>query len=142
MYFRLYLSNYINRNKLDYYKYLDSFRRDDNYEDWVVFILNGVEETALKTIELIKSILDEINNFSYELQLNLPKIYSDELIKCLFYEAYTKISYVEKSCGVTRQTASVYLNKLVDVGLLESEKIGREVIYKNTRLINILKEFK
>ena len=138
----LYLSNYINRNKLDYYKYLDSFRRDDNYEDWVVFILNGVEETSLKTIELIKSILDEINNFSYELQLKLPKIYSDELINCLFFEAYTKISYVEKSCGVTRQTASVYLNKLVDVGLLESEKIGREVIYKNTRLVNILKEFK
>lgn len=55
-------------------------------------------------------------------------------------EVYTKISYIEKTCDVTRITATSYLNQLEEIGLLESKKIGREKIYKNTRLINLLAE--
>ena len=71
----------------------------------------------------------------------LPKIYSNELFNSLFFEVYTKINYIEDRCGVTRQTAATYLNQLVDAGLLEYEKIGRESIYKNIRLINLLGKF-
>ena len=71
----------------------------------------------------------------------LPKIYSDELLDSLFYEVYTKIGYIEDRCSVTRQTAATYLNSLVDVGLLEYEKVGRESIYKNVRLIDLLSNF-
>lgn len=70
----------------------------------------------------------------------LPKIYSKELLESLFYEVYTKISYIEKACNVTRITATSYLNQLEEINLLESEKIGREKIYKNTRLIKLLSE--
>ena len=59
----------------------------------------------------------------------------------LFFEVYTRINYIEQSCGVTRQTAATYLNQLVDAGLLEYEKVGRESIYKNTRLIELLSKF-
>ena len=71
----------------------------------------------------------------------LPKIYSDELLDSLFFEVYTRINYIENRCGVTRQTAATYLSQLVEVGLLDYEKIGRESIYKNTRLIDLLKKF-
>jgi len=137
----LYLSNYINNNKLEYYRLFTSFREEDNYEDWIIYILKGIEETSRNTIDLIKLILNEMNSYKEEFITKLPKIYSDELLDSLFYEVYTRINYIEDKCGVTRQTAATYLNQLVDAGLLEYEKIGRESIYKNTRLINLLSNF-
>lgn len=137
----LYLSNYINNNKLDYYRLFTSFREEDNYEDWILYILKGIEETAKNTIELIKSIQNEMNSYKEEFMTKLPKVYSDELLDSLFYEVYTRINYIEEKCGVTRQTAASYLNQLVEVGLLEYEKVGRESIYKNTRLLNLLSKF-
>ncbi len=137
----LYLSNYINKNKDTYYKLFTEFRENDNYEDWIIYILNGIEETAKNTIELIKQIQNEMKTYQEEFMTKLPKIYSNELLDALFYEVYTKITYIEEKCGVTRQTAATYLNNLVDAGLLEFEKVGRESIYKNTRLINLLSKF-
>ena len=82
-----------------------------------------------------------MNSYKVEFMKKLPKIYSDELLDSLFFEVYTKINYIETRCGVTRQTASTYLNGLVEAGLLDYEKVGRESIYKNTRLINLLRKF-
>ena len=137
----LYLSNYINRNKSDYYRLFTEFRENNNYEDWIIYILKGIEETSKNTIELIKLIQREMESYKEEFMTKLPKIYSDELLDSLFYEVYTRINYIEERCGVTRQTASTHLNQLVEAGLLEYEKIGRESIYKNTRLINLLSSF-
>ncbi len=137
----LYLSNYINKNKDIYYKLFTEFREKNNYEDWIIYILKGVEETSKYTIELIKRIQSEMESYKEEFMTKLPKIYSDELLDSLFYEVYTRINYIEQRCGVTRQTAAVYLNQLVDAGLLEYEKVGRESIYKNTKLIDLLSKF-
>ena len=137
----LYLSNYINKNKEQYYKLFTEFRENDNYEDWVIYILKGIEETSKNTIELIKLIQNEMKSYKQEFIEKLPKIYSDELLDSLFFEVYTRINYIEDRCDVTRQTAATYLNSLVDAGLLEFEKVGRESIYKNTRLINLLSKF-
>lgn len=137
----LYLSNYINKNKEEYYRLFTEFRENNNYEGWIIYILNGIEETSKNTIELIKLIQSEILSYKEEFMTKLPKIYSDELLDSLFFEVYTKISYIENRCGVTRQTAAIYLNSLVDAGLLEYEKVGRESIYKNTRLIDLLRNF-
>ena len=137
----LYLSNYINKNKNDYYKLFNEFRENNNYEDWIIYILKGIEETSKNTIELIKQIQSEMESFKEEFMVKLPKIYSDELLYSLFFEVYTRINYIEDRCGVTRQTATNYLNQLNDAGLLEYEKVGRESIYKNTRLIELLRKF-
>ena len=117
------------------------FRENDNYENWIIYILKGIEETSKNTIELIKLIQNEMESYKEEFITKLPKIYSDELLDSLFFEVYTRISYIEKRCNVTRQTAATYLNSLVDAGLLEFEKVGRESIYKNIRLIDLLKLF-
>ena len=82
-----------------------------------------------------------MESYKEEFLTKLPKIYSDELLDSLFFEVYTRINYIEDRCGVTRQTAATYLNSLVDAGLLEFEKVGRESIYKNTRLIDLLSNF-
>jgi len=137
----LYLSNYINKNKSDYYKLFNEFRENNNYEDWIIYILKGIEETSKNTIELIKQIQSEMESYKEEFMVKLPKIYSDELLYSLFFEVYTRINYIEDRCGVTRQTATNYLNQLTDAGLLEYEKVGRESIYKNTRLIELLRKF-
>ena len=137
----LYLSNYINKNKSEYYRLFTEFREKGNYEDWIIYILKGIEETSKNTIELIKQIQSEMESYKEEFMTKLPKIYSDELLNSLFYEVYTRINYIEDRCGVTRQTAATYLNSLVDAGLLEYEKVGRERIYKNIRLIELLSKF-
>lgn len=136
----LYLSKYINKTKQEYYKLFKEVRDNNNFEDWILYILKGIEITSKETIELIEKIQAEMKNYKEEFRSKLPKIYSKELLESLFYEVYTKISYIEKACDVTRITATSYLNQLEEIGLLESEKIGREKIYKNTILISLLSE--
>lgn len=136
----LYLSKYINKTKQEYYKLFNEVRDNNNFEDWILYILKGIEITSKETIELIEKIQTEIKNYKEDFRSKLPKIYSKELLESLFYEVYTKIAYIEKACGVTRITATSYLNQLEEIGLLESEKIGREKLYKNTRLIKLLSE--
>ena len=134
----LYLSKYINKTKKEYYKLFTDVSENNNFEDWILYILKGIEITSKETIKLIERIQNEMKNYKEEFRNKLPKIYSKELLESLFYEVYTKISYVEKKCNVTRITATSYLNQLEEIGLLESEKIGRDKIYKNLRLIKLL----
>ena len=136
----LYLSKYINSNKQEYYKLFNEVRNEQNYEDWIIYLLKGIEVTSKETINLIEKIQNEMKSYSDEFKNKLPKIYSEKLLNSLFYEVYTKIAYIQNTCDVTRITATSYLNQLEEVGLLESEKIGREKIYKNKRLIKILSE--
>lgn len=136
----LYLSKYINKAKQEYYKLFNEVRNNNNFEDWILYILKGIEVTSKETILLIEKIQNEMKNYKEEFRNKLPKIYSKELLESLFYEVYTKISYIEKACHVTRLTASSYLNQLEKIGLLESEKIGRERLYKNVRLIKLLSD--
>lgn len=131
----LYLSRYINDNKQAYYKLFKEVRETNNFEEWIIYILIGNEET----MKLIKDIQGKMEKYSKELKEKLPKIYSKELLEGLFFEVYTKINYIENICGVTRKTAMLYLSQLEEAGFLSSEKIGRERIYKNDILINLLK---
>ncbi len=113
----LYLSKYINKTKQEYYKLFNEVRDNNNFEDWILYILKGVEIASKETIELIEKIQTEMKNYKEEFRSKLPKIYSKELLESLFYEVYTKISYIEKACDVTRITATSYLNQLDEIGL-------------------------
>lgn len=135
----LYLSRYINKNKSEYYRLLQEVRTQQNWEEWILFILKGIEETAKDTLELVKRINVEIESMRNEIKLKLPKIYSKELIDLLFYEFYTKTIYIEKGLSITRKTAVSYLSALEEAGFLVSEKIGKERIYKNNRLYDLVK---
>ena len=136
----LYLSKYIINTKNEYYRLFQETRETNNYEKWIIYILKGIEETAIGTIKIINAISEEMLKVKHKLRDN-TKIYSKELLEAMFYEFYTKTSYVEKLLGVSERTALRYLNTLVDKGFLVSERVGRERIYKNQRLFDIIKRF-
>jgi len=135
----LYLSSYIIRNKTAYYRLLQEVRTHENWEDWIVYILTGIEETAIETLLLVKKINDEEAKMTEDIKEKLPKLYSKELIDLLFYEFYTKIQYIERGLSVSRRTAVTYLQVLEKEGFLVSEKIGKERIYQNKRLYDLVK---
>lgn len=135
----LYLSSYIIRNKSAYYRLLQEVRTLGNWEEWIVYILTGIEETSEETLRLVKRINAEVETMSAEIKEKLPKIYSKELIYLLFYEFYTKTVYIENGLSVTRKTAVNYLSSLEKEGFLTSEKIGKERIYQNKRLYDMVK---
>lgn len=135
----LYLSRYIIRNKNAYYQLLQEVRTKHNWEDWIVYILTGIEETADNTMALVKRINTEVDTMTAEIKEKLPKIYSKELIDLLFYEFYTKTQYIADGLGVSRRTAVNYLSVLEAEGFLVSEKLGKERIYQNKRLFDLVK---
>ncbi|KAF0092012.1 MAG: filamentation induced by camp protein fic [Fusobacteria bacterium] len=135
----LYLSGYINRNKSDYYRLLQEVRNINNWEDWISYILVGVEETAVKTLSLAKKINSEVATMSEEIKMRLPKIYSKELLELLFFEFYTKTIYIQQGLSVSRRTAVSYLSSLENEGFLISEKIGKERIYQNKSLYDLFR---
>ena len=135
----LYLSSYIIRNKSAYYRLLQEVRTSEKWEEWIVYILTGIEEMSEETLKLVKKINIEVEIMSMEIKERLPKIYSKVLIDLLFYEFYTKTIYIENGLSVTRKTAANYLVSLENEGFLTSEKIGKERIYQNKRLYDIIK---
>lgn len=136
----LYLSSYIIRHKSEYYRLLQEVRTHGRWEEWIVYILTGIEATAEETLRFVKKINVEVELMSAEIKERLPKIYSMELVDLLFYEFYTKTSYIEKGLSVTRKTAANYLSVLEKEGFLVSEKIGKERIYQNKRLYDLVKQ--
>lgn len=135
----LYLSRYIIQNKPEYYRLLQAVRETGSWEEWIIYILNGIEQTAKTTLDLIKQINDAIGLMMEEIRIKLPKIYSRELIDLLFYEFYTKNQFIQEGLGITRKTAANYLHDLEDAGFLVSRKIGKERIYQNKRLLDLIK---
>ncbi len=135
----LYLSKYIINNKLEYYNLLQEVRTKENWEDWIIYILKGVEETSRETLEIARRINKEVQLMTNEIKEKLPRLYSKELIDLLFFEFYTKTRFIQEGLSVTRKTAASYLNTLEKEGILVSEKIGKERIYQNKRLFDIVR---
>ena len=136
----LYLSRYIIRNKAAYYRLLQEVRTKGAWEEWNIFMIEGVTETAQATLDLIKKINAVVEETAEEILMKLPKIYSRELVDLLFYEFYTKTAYLENGLRVSRRTAVTYLSELEAQGFLTSERIGRERIYLNKRLFEVVRQ--
>lgn len=136
----LYLSKYIIRNKSAYYRLLQEVRTEGNWEEWILFMLDGIEQTAEETLALVKKINRVVEQTIEDIRSAAPKIYSKELVDLLFFEFYTKISYIEEGLHVSRKTASGYLRSLEEMGFLISNKIGKEKIYLNKRLFDVVRE--
>ncbi len=136
----LYLSRYIIRNKSDYYRYLLDVTRKQNWETWIIYMLKGVEETANWTRAKIDAIRNLLDHTSKYVQQQLPTIYSRELVELVFSQPYCRITNLVE-CGLAkRQTASVYLKQMVDIGILKEIKVGREKLFIHPKLISLLKQ--
>jgi len=133
----LYLSRYIIENKQNYYQLLQQVRESGNWENWLLFMLNGVIETAQRTIQLISEIKALMQKYKHRIRSELPKIYGQDLLNNLFKHPYTKIEFVMTDLGVSRITATGYLEDLVALNLLEKHKMGRSNYYLNRPLYQL-----
>lgn len=136
----LYLSSYIIDNKPEYYRFLNQTNRTGKWEEWIMFMLKAVENTSIDTINRITNIKDQLNKTILRVQKKAPKIYRKELVELLFEQPYSKIEFVVNKLGVERKAASRYLRELETVGIVESQKVGRETLFINKELIEILKQ--
>lgn len=133
----LYLSRHIIRNKADYYRNLQAVRDENDWQSWLLFMLKGIEQTAKQTIYLIKEIKSLMGAYKFEMREKLPKIYSQDLLNNLFCHPYTKIEFVVNEIGVSRLTATKYLELLVENGFLKKQKVGRSNYYINGTLCQL-----
>lgn len=135
----LYASSYIIRNKNDYYKLLQSCREDDNYINFIEYMLNSFKDTAIETLDKVKSIKLLMEKYSDEEFLETLKGQKKVLIQVMeliFKKVYVRIEDIVEM-GIHRQTASTYLKQLVEKGLLEVEKVQRDKVFKNIELLKI-----
>lgn len=136
----LYLSSYIIQNKPEYYRLLNYVNKSGEWEEWILFMLNAVEETAIETKREIQAIRKLLKDTINKIKNELPKIYSRELVELIFEQPYSKIEYVVDKLGVERKAASRYLRQLEGIKILTSKRVGRETIYINQDLFRILKK--
>ena len=134
----LYLSRYLIQTKSDYYQKLQAVRDNNEWEAWLLYMLEGIVQTAQATIELIKNIKQLMQSYKQQIRQQLPKIYRQELLNNLFNHPYTKIEFMVNDLGVSRLTATKYLDQLVEIGLLKKEKVGRINYYINQPLLALL----
>lgn len=133
----LYLSRYITKNKADYYRLLNEVSFNNGLHAWVLFILKGIEEISIETIQVINDI-ERLMLETKEIIINKhPKMYSKDLLESLFYHPYTKRAFIEEHLSVSRPTATNYLKELEDMGILSSKKIGKEIFYVHNRLYKL-----
>lgn len=137
----LYLSRYITRNKADYYKLIQAVRDNDgdikDWQNWVMFILKGIEVTSKETIILINGIAQLMAQYKAILKPVFGKTYKHELLNNLFFHPYTKIEFIERDMNVQRKTAAKYLDMIVDLKLLTKMKKGSSNYYINNALFEL-----
>lgn len=133
----LYLSRHIVRSKPDYYRLLQAVRENDAWEDWVLYMLDAVATTATDTIATIQSIKTQLQDAKQRIRAGY-RFYSQDLINNLFSHPYTKVEFVQNDLGVSRLTATRYLDALATDGVLEKRRIGRTNYYINRPLYALL----
>ena len=134
----LYLSRYIIQNKAAYYRLLQNVTAEQDWAAWIEFILDGVEQTCTWTTDKIKSIRELMEHTAEYVQASLPKTYSWELVEVLFKQPYCRIGNLVDAGIAKRQTASVYLKQLCDIGVLREVKSGRETLFVHPKYIELL----
>jgi Fic family protein len=136
----LYLSRYIIGNKRAYYDKLLAVTTKTAWEDWILYMLEAVRETAGWSTARIRAIRDLLDQTAERIRRELPKIYSRELAEVIFVNPYCRIGDLVSAGIAKRQAASVYLKTLAEHGLLTEMKLGREKLYLNPALLALLSD--
>jgi Fic family protein len=133
----LYLSRHIMRTKSTYYSLLQSVRETGDWTPWVVYMLEAVEVTAREGVQTIRRIREAMLEVKQIIRGGL-RFYNQELLNHLFSHPYTRVPVVERDLGVSRPTATKYLEQLAEAGILQHRKYRRSNLYINRRLVDIL----
>jgi len=135
----LYISRHIIREKKRYYQVLRRVTKEDDWESWILFMLNAIEKTSQSTIEKITQINTLLADTIEHCRQKLPSyMYSKELVELLFERPYCKVKFLVDRGIAKRQRASVYLKTLEEIGILKMKKVGKENLYLNIQLYDLL----
>lgn len=134
----LYLSRYILQNRSDYYQHLLDVTANQNWQDWIIFMLNAVMQTARWTTNKISAIKQLLDHTASYIKQTAPQTYSHELVNLIFEQPYCRIQNLIDSEIAKRQTASVYLKQLADIGVLLEIKSGKEKLFMHPKLLELL----
>ena len=134
----LYHSRSIIRRKSEYYQFLNRVTSHEEWEPWILYMLETIEEAAEWTFRKIQEIRELRHKTKVELREKFPRFYSTEFIDVLFHQPYCRIQDVVEAGIAKRQAASVYLKELVNYGLLAEEKIGREKLFVHKQYLALL----
>nr|WP_101036549.1 Fic family protein [Neisseria meningitidis] len=135
----LYLSRYIIENRADYYCLLLGVTERQDWESWIIYILDGVADTADWTVSKIDAIRRLFEQTRQHIRTHAQGIYTHELVNLLFEQPYTRIANLEAAGIAKRQTASKYLKELSDIGVLQEIVIGRDKLFIHPRLMELLR---
>ena len=138
----LYLSSYIIKNKTEYYRLLREVTYNKKWENWILYVLDAVENTALDTSKKVRQIKDLLEDTIVDVKEKLPKIYQKELVELIYHQVYCNINFLVENKIALRKTASKYLKSLASIGILREEKVGKEIIFINKKLFNLFKDKK
>ncbi len=136
----LYLSRYIVQNKQDYYRLLHEVTTAESWEEWILYMLKAVEVTANWTTKKIDAVTKLMDHTTEYIKTKLPKIYSHEIVQIIFEQPYCRISNFVDSNIAKRQTASIYLKQLADIGVLKETQAGKEKLFVHPKLIQLMTE--
>ena len=135
----LYLSGYILNNRNEYYKRLRNVTENNDWGNWIMYILDMIEITAQKGSKKIVIIEKLMSEMGEQIRKKLPKIYSKDLLEILFRLPYTKRNLLESAGLGNIKTSGNYLKNLEDSGFLKSIQVGKEKLYLNNKLMEVLK---
>jgi Fic family protein len=136
----IYLSEYIIKHKADYYKKLRDVTENNEWEAYILYMLDMIEETSKRGLERLNKITKAIDQTAEEIKRKLPKIYSKDLVEILFRLPYTKRqNLIDEKIG-NAKTVGNYLLTLEENGFLKSVKVGKEKLYLNQQLLKILED--
>jgi len=136
----IYLSEYIIKNKTEYYKKLRAVTEKDEWESYILYMLDMIEETSVRGLERLNKITATMDKTAEEIRKKLPKVYSKDLIEILFRLPYTKRQHLINENIGNPKTVGNYLIALEENGFLKSVKVGKEKLYLNQQLLKILEE--
>jgi Fic family protein len=136
----LYLSSFIIKEKKEYYRLLQDVRNKNKWEEWILYILEGIEKTAKQTTVTIKKIKDLLDTTIEQVKTDLPSVYSKEFIETIFEQPYCKVSSLVSKGLYERRTAMKYLRELERIGILKAIPKGNQVLFLNINLYNLLKQ--
>lgn len=134
----LYLSRYIMRNKAEYYRLLLKVTQDGDWESWIIYILKGIEDTAVWTTNKIAAIRDLQEHTTKHVSERAPKIYTHELVNLIFGLPYCRIVNLTEAGIAKRQTASIYIRRLIEIGVLAEAPSTKENLYLHPKLMKLL----
>ncbi|MEM9158620.1 MAG: Fic family protein [Verrucomicrobiota bacterium] len=134
----LYLSRHILKTKSDYYRLLSGVTENGNWEEWILYFLHAVETTSSWTTQKIAAVRKLVEHTRDHVRQQLPKIYSHELVNVIFEQPYCRIQNLVERGLAKRQTASVYLKRLCQIGVLLESQSGKEKLFVHPKLLRLM----